>query len=333
MPDQQIVADRRKRSSRDVVIRPAKGAVVTLGELTLGSGDSGDGPEHLTIERMRTGFASRGVQQPVAALPGTRDVTLRGIDAGNFTLWGVRDVRVLGRRLGPVPHRSGHALLQREDRRRARPVPTSDVLVDGAKFHDYRFGPECWNQGSECHFECMYVNGSRNVTIRNSKFRDCALYDIFVTLSGPAAGERGPCRADHREQLVRHAMGRERAGHRPAPPRERAGAQLVPELAARLPRRADPLQLVPAGHRDPPRPQPGVPLRQRARRRQPARLGRLRHPLELRLQRLEHRPAPRPLRAHGPHRRRLVPVPQCHERPGLRLPPAQPSSWPRRCSF
>ena len=34
--------------------------------------------------------------------------------------------------------------------------------------------------GGDCHFECMYVNGSRDVTIRGSKFRDCALYDIFV---------------------------------------------------------------------------------------------------------------------------------------------------------
>jgi hypothetical protein len=190
-PDQQIVADRRKRSSRDVVFRPAKGATVTLGELTLGSGDSGDGPEHLTIERMRTAFAGRGVQRPVSALPGTRDVTLRGLDAGSFTLWGVRDVRVLGGdwgpcHVGPDTDCSNAKIDSGPDR-----FPTSDVLVDGARFHDFRFGPECWNVGSECHFECMYVNGSRNVTIRNSKFRDCALYDIFVTLSGPAAANVG----------------------------------------------------------------------------------------------------------------------------------------------
>jgi hypothetical protein len=64
------------------------------------------------------------------------------------------------------------------------------VIVDGARFHDFRFGSGCWD-GGDCHFECMYVNGSRNVTIRRSRFRDCALYDIFVTLSGPDAARVG----------------------------------------------------------------------------------------------------------------------------------------------
>jgi hypothetical protein len=124
-------------------------------------------------------------------LPGTRDVTLRGLDAGNFTLWGVQDVKVLGGDWGPCYVGPDTDCSNAKIDAGPDEYPTKRVLVDGAKFHDYRFGPECWNEGEECHFECMYVNGSHDVTIRNSKFRDCALYDIFVTVSGPAAGRVG----------------------------------------------------------------------------------------------------------------------------------------------
>lgn len=188
-PDQEIRADASKRSSRHVVFRPAKRAKVTLGELTLGSGEGGDGPKHLTIRRMATAYAAPTEQRPVTALPGTRDVDLEQLDAGNFTLWGVRDVRVLGGDWGPCHVGPDSACGNAKIDAGPAGYPTSDVLVEGARFHDYRFGPRCWE--TDCHFECMYINGSRNVTIRGSKFRDCALFDIFATVSGPDAAQVG----------------------------------------------------------------------------------------------------------------------------------------------
>jgi hypothetical protein len=190
-PAQEIVAGSPERSSRHVVIRPAKGAAVTLEELTLGSGDSGDGPRHLTIRGIRTAFATPAQQRPVTALPGTRDVDLRDLDAGNFTLWGVQDVRVLGGDWGPC--HIGPDSVCSNAKIDAGPAghPTRGVVVHGATFHDYRFGPQCWEDGADCHFECMYVNGSRDVTIRRSTFRDCALFDVFVTVSGPDAAAVG----------------------------------------------------------------------------------------------------------------------------------------------
>jgi hypothetical protein len=41
------------------------------------------------------------------------------------------------------------------------------------------------------------VNAGENITIRNSKFRDCTIYDIFVTISGPDAARIG-----HRNLLI-----------------------------------------------------------------------------------------------------------------------------------
>jgi hypothetical protein len=37
----------------------------------------------------------------------------------------------------------------------------------------------------------MFINGSEHVTIRNSRFRDCALYDIFVQITGGDAATIG----------------------------------------------------------------------------------------------------------------------------------------------
>ena len=48
-------------------------------------------------------------------------------------------------------------------------------MIDGAYFHDYRIVI-----GSGAHFECMFLNGGRNITVRNSRFANCAFYDIFV---------------------------------------------------------------------------------------------------------------------------------------------------------
>ena len=68
----------------------------------------------------------------------------------------------------------------------------TDVLIDGARFHDFRFDETCLTiEGAECHWECMYVNGGERVTIRNSRFYGCTIFDIFTTISGPLAGDMG----------------------------------------------------------------------------------------------------------------------------------------------
>ncbi len=69
---------------------------------------------------------------------------------------------------------------------------STNVTIDGARFHDYRFDETCFSiAGADCHWECMYINGGANVTIRNSRFRDCAIFDIFATISGPDAARMG----------------------------------------------------------------------------------------------------------------------------------------------
>ena len=189
--EQAILADPSKSGTKHVLVRPAKDARVTVEQLVLGSGDGGDGPRHLTIRGLRTAFAGRDRQRPVTVLPGTRDVDLVGLDAGNFTIWGAAGVRVLGGDWGPCAIGPDAPCGNVKIDAGPEGYPTEDVLVQGARIHDFRFGPECYGGGEDCHFECMYVNGSRNVTIRGSKFRDCALFDIFATVSGPDGARVG----------------------------------------------------------------------------------------------------------------------------------------------
>jgi hypothetical protein len=188
---QEIRVDPRKRSRRHVVFRPAEGGRVVLDGLTLGTGDRPDGPRHVTIQRMSTSYVSETEQRPVGAMPGTRDVVLRNLDAGNFNLWGVQRVKVLGGDYGPCHSAPGSECGNARIDAGPPGNPTRDVLVDGATFHDFRFAPSCYQDGVDCHFECVYLNGSRNVTIRRSTFRDCALFDLFVTLSGRDAARVG----------------------------------------------------------------------------------------------------------------------------------------------
>jgi hypothetical protein len=64
---------------------------------------------------------------------------------------------------------------------------STDVLIEGAYFHDLEYDPSA----PDAHWECMYLNGGRNVTIRGNRFERCAIFDLFVTISGPDAAALG----------------------------------------------------------------------------------------------------------------------------------------------
>ena len=180
------------RTGPNVVIRPAAGARVTLGGLTLGvSGEHGKGPAYLTLRGMhlKVKGSPPGArnQEGISVGAGSKHIRLEHMDAGSVNTWLADHVTVLGGDYGPcdaiagATNVCGNSILD----------VSSNVTIDGALFHDYRFDATCFADGADCHWECVYVNGGRNVTIRNSKFRDCTLYDIFATISGPDAASLG----------------------------------------------------------------------------------------------------------------------------------------------
>jgi hypothetical protein len=130
-----------------------------------------------------------GNQRGVFVGPGSTNIRLEDIDAGSVHTWFADGVTVKGGDYGPChatwPPSANVCGNSKFD-------VSKNVVVDGATFHDYRFDESCFTvSGADCHWECMYINGGENVTIRNSKFRGCAIFDIFTTISGPDAARMG----------------------------------------------------------------------------------------------------------------------------------------------
>jgi hypothetical protein len=183
-PGQTIRAVSGRNGPR-IVFRPAPRATVVLAGLTF------SGADYITVHGMRTrvkqaepGAGNRG---GIFVGPGSRYITLSRMIAGDISTWMADHVFVRGGRYGPC-----HAIAGATNVCSNNHIDVStNVTIAGAVFHNYRFDQSCFRGGADCHWECMYINGGRNVTIKRSKFYDCALYDIFVTLSGPDARTMG----------------------------------------------------------------------------------------------------------------------------------------------
>ncbi len=197
-PSQSVVAVPGRQAGPNVVFRPAAGARVVLGGLTIGAnGDPRQGPRHVTVRGLHMSYkgsppAARN-QAGISVQPGSKHIRLEHMDAGSLHTWFADHLTVVGGDYGPCDATAssgnvcGNTMID----------VSSNVTIDGALFHDYRFDTTCFADGGDCHWECMYINGGENNTIRNSKFRDCAIYDIFATISGPDAARTG-----HRNLLI-----------------------------------------------------------------------------------------------------------------------------------
>jgi hypothetical protein len=181
------------RSAPAVVLRPAAGARVIVDGLEFGANsDPALGPDHVTVRGMETTYKTTepgaGNQHGVFVGPGSTHITLEGLDAGSIDTWFADHVTVEGGDYGPC-----HAIWGANNICGNNKFDVStNVTVDGARFHDFRFDETCFTvSGADCHWECMYVNAGENNTIKNSTFSGCAIFDIFATISGPDAGRIG----------------------------------------------------------------------------------------------------------------------------------------------
>jgi hypothetical protein len=181
------------RVGPNVVFRPAAGARVILGGLRFGAGaDPASGPDYITVRGMETSYKSSepgaGNQRGIFVGPGSSFIRLESMDAGSVDTWFADQVVVKGGDYGPC-----HAVWGSSNVCGNSNLDVStNVTIDGARFHDYRFDETCFTvAGADCHWECMYVNAGENITIKNSRFYRCAIFDIFSTISGPDAGRMG----------------------------------------------------------------------------------------------------------------------------------------------
>jgi hypothetical protein len=99
----------------------------------------------------------------------THDVVLRNLSALRFFITGASNVSVLGGTIGPTVDNAS----QIKGCYECRYAP-QNITVDGVTFHDFtRTNPAQ-------HMECLHVYPAQNLTIRNSRFFNCAIMDLFL---------------------------------------------------------------------------------------------------------------------------------------------------------
>jgi hypothetical protein len=179
------------KTGPNIIFRPAPGARPQVSSLSFGGSERSQGPQHITVRRMTTAYKTSepgaGNQDGIWVGPGSAHITLQEMDAGSIDSWFADHLTVTGGDFGPC-----HAIWAANNVcGNSKQDASTNVLIDGATFHDYRFDESCFTGGADCHWECMYINAGVNVTVRNSKFRNCAIFDIFATISGPDAGAIG----------------------------------------------------------------------------------------------------------------------------------------------
>jgi hypothetical protein len=154
-PLQTIGEDASKTASDDVVFRPAAGGTPTISGLDVyGS--------HLT-------FAGLRLEGDWATHAATEDVTFRDLTVhGGIFVSSSSDISVIGGSVGGIQ--------DYKPQFGAWPWGTHsrNILVDGVTFHDVTRS----NDGG--HVECLLVGGGDGITIRNSRFRNCDVFDLSL---------------------------------------------------------------------------------------------------------------------------------------------------------
>jgi hypothetical protein len=154
-PQQSVRPDAAKTSAVDVVFRPAVGAAVTVDGLDV------DG-SHVTFQ----GFTVNGdwmTNQP------TNDVTFRGLTVnGGIFINSSSNISVIGGLVGGIQ--------DYKPQFGAWPPGThsTNILVDGVTFHDVTRTDEA------IHVECLLIGGIDGLVVRNSRFRNCGVFDLSI---------------------------------------------------------------------------------------------------------------------------------------------------------
>lgn len=172
-PGQTVGFDSRKTSSRDVSFRPAPGArVIVSGEVFVYG-------RHVRFRGMRF---QDGWQTKASA----RDVSFYFIRARHLFISSGSSIRVIGGQIYPGPNFSQDydPIISTAS---GSSTPPRNIYISGVRFHG-------WTRpaGSGYHTECLQIGAAVNLTIRNSRFWNCATHNIFIRSWGQINGGYHP---------------------------------------------------------------------------------------------------------------------------------------------
>jgi hypothetical protein len=154
------------KSAPKVVFQPAPGASVSISDSTITASNLEF--DNLNISYLETDYQSDGF-------------TCRNCSLGNFGVYGSANTSIVGGQSGPSYNPGGSTPPIYITYGNNGTIAPTNLLLDGVYIHDYRRGT------TADHMECMMVVGGNGITIRNSRFVRCDIFDIYFTeWAGPA---------------------------------------------------------------------------------------------------------------------------------------------------
>jgi hypothetical protein len=148
-------AQRLTPGGRRVVFAGSGG--VTVGEVRL------EGASNVEFRDMRIrGWTADG---------GSHITFRRVTTLGSFYIYAPASwVSVLGGSVGPSHNVDSYIAVPNDQ----VAAPSRHILIDGVRFHDV-------TRDAGVHVECLMLADGVDVVIRNSRFENCAVFDLFVT--------------------------------------------------------------------------------------------------------------------------------------------------------
>jgi hypothetical protein len=166
--EQVIDRDSSKTSPDDVVFRPAPGVskdAVNAGFIRTGENKRDLGANHLSFVDMTTeGFLTNA---------DTNDLHFLNVEMlGNFWIRGGSDVSIVGGSVGGTADGSHPDISSGWNAAGQDGILPTNIYIDGVYFHDVKKGER------DDHVECLQLTAVRGITIRNSAWHGCDLFDI-----------------------------------------------------------------------------------------------------------------------------------------------------------
>jgi chitodextrinase len=179
-PSQQILKDPSKGAcALNIVFEPGDGEAVTVAGFSFSHQTVATASRRITLKD----FA---VTNSLVAI-GADHLRWENIDGGSFYIRGSQNLELVGNDWGPcqsvTSNQCGKTTAKIESNAAVDGVKTDTVLIDRNNFHDYTIV-----DGSGDHWECFNLWGGNNITVQNSRFWNCEIYDLFLA-SGAIGGD------------------------------------------------------------------------------------------------------------------------------------------------
>jgi hypothetical protein len=169
--DTSLPLDSAKRAAKDVVFAAAPGARPRF------SAALHIGARHVELRGMQ-------LMDTVTIDETAQNITLRGNTMKNFQVissgtQAPHNISFIGGSAGPSVD-DNNRIASNGTSTTASPT---NILIDGMRIHDFTL-----SSGSAAHVECLQVWAVDGLTIRNSRFRNCEVFDVFLQKLPGGAG-------------------------------------------------------------------------------------------------------------------------------------------------